>query len=439
MNISQNGTGGQPSQGYILNGTTVLPLGSNPVPPRRDPAGAKKVRRRIRRRFAWMLFLPIILGGVIVLSSLIFLPSTRDIEINATSGIVAIDGEDVAIVTYQDSSRPGLFEPTFQVRVAAVRLSDGTQLWDQRLNDDLIGDAVVLAGDAQWIYIGTDHGLVILDAASGAVQSQGTGVAGVGADAVLAASAYGYDQETQLIVLLSGTGQILQMPRGETVAVPADATVAARWQSTLSASSFYDDTTLTRNVEEAIGSDGTRYAVESVAEAVQRDVLAITPTSGDGVRGAEFVDAAILPEASGAPLLGTMLPTGQFIEGLFGDGDLDEAGIDELMQQLLSGAIEIPPTPAGLANGYVLVQHRASINAEGMQLSAVDALTGQVVSTTEMQTDALRALTGPGGTTAVIAAAPESWQPNRLLVLDQDGSFRVAEIGRLPWWLSPFG
>jgi hypothetical protein len=95
--------------------------------------------------------------------------------------------------------------------------------------------------------------------------------------------------------------------------------------------------------------------------------------------------------------------------------------------------------PAGAGQGVVLVQHRESVNADRVLLSSVDIATGKLIDTVEMQADAVRALTGPSGTTAVIAAAPESWSADRLLVLEDDGSFREVEVGAVPWWMVSFG
>jgi hypothetical protein len=82
----------------------------------------------------------------------------------------------------------------------------------------------------------------------------------------------------------------------------------------------------------------------------------------------------------------------------------------------------------------VLVQHRESVNAERTLLSSADIATGQLVDTVEIQGDAMRAITGPAGTTAVIAADPESWYPNELLVLEPHGGLRPVEVGATGWW-----
>lgn len=413
--------------GYILNGSSVPPPGSPPTAkPRKEPAKARGV-------IVVTVVLLIIIGSAIALSVSVLSPSARDIEIASTSGIVDIGGEDVAILVYHDSSRPGLFASGFQMRVAAIRASDGEQLWDQQLNDDLIGDAVVLAGDSKLVYIGSDNGLVILDAATGALRSQGLEIAGLGADAVLAASAYGYDTEANAVVALAGTGQVMQLLVGQDQATPADAAVAGRWKDVLNSGPFYDDTVLVDQVELAVSPDGTTYEVESVAESVERDALTAT-TDGRTVFRIELVDMTILPVTDIGPRRGVMLETGQFLEGDF--GDIDEDDIQALIEKAMSLSPDgkMPPAPAGLAQGVLLVQHRESVNAELMLLSSVDASTGQIIDTVEMKTDALRALTGPGGTTAVVAAVPDAWQPNSLMVLQPDGTFRAVEVGTLPWW-----
>lgn len=414
--------------GYILNGSSVQTPGwLPPEKPRKEPAKARGV-------IIAAVVLIAVIGAAIALSASVLAPSARDIEIASTSGIVDIDGEDVAVLVYQDSSRPGLFVSGFQTRISAIRTSDGEQLWDQQLNDDLMGDAVVLAGDADLVYIGSDDGLVILDAATGAVRSQGLEIAGLGADAVLAASAYGYDAEANAVVALAGTGQVMQLPVGQEQATSADAALAGRWKDVLNAGPFYDDTVLVDQVELAVSGEGTTYEVESVSEAVERDALIATSADGRAVFRTELVDMSILPATDIGPRRGVMLETGQFLDGDF--GDIDEDDIQALIEKVMGTGPDgnMPPAPAGLGQGFLLVQHKESVNAELMALSSIDAETGRIVDTVEMKVDALRALTGPGGTTAVIAAAPDAWRPNTMVVLQPDGTLRTVEVGTLPWW-----
>ncbi|MDQ0649420.1 hypothetical protein QFZ53_003616 [Microbacterium natoriense] len=164
----------------------------------------------------------------------------------------------------------------------------------------------------------------------------------------------------------------------------------------------------------------------------------ITSADGRTVRRTELVDAEILPVSEAAPL-GVMLETGQFIEGDFSDVDHDdiEALLEEARAQASSG--EATASPAGFGSGYVLVQHRESVNADRRLVSSVSVATGEIVDTVEMGADALRAVTGPSGTTAVIVAEPDSWQPDSLRVLGSDGSLRHVEVGAVPWWAVPFG
>ncbi|PVE94743.1 MULTISPECIES: PA2928 family protein [unclassified Microbacterium] len=422
------------SRGYVLNGTTVLPLQSTSLPTR-GPRDPRKVRRRIRLRFLGFFLAPVLVGGTIALVAWISTPPTRDVEILPGSAVLSIDEQDVAVVVYADSSRPGLFESIFQTRATAIRLSDGEALWDQRLNEELASEAVALAGDSSRVYIGTDEGLVILDAATGAIEAQGTGISGLGADAVLSASAYGYDAEANAVVALTASGGFVQIPVGALDAQPADAAVASRWQGTLSASAFLDTSALTRFVDTAIAPDGTTFAIEPLSAAVDRDALVITSSDEQLVRRTELVDAEILPETGAEPRPGVMLDTGQFLEGDFTGVDPDD--IEALLEAASRLTGESIPAPAASGTGFVLVQHRESVNADKRLLSSVDIATGQLVDTVEMGADAVRAITGPSGTTAVLAAAPDSWYPNTLFVLQEDGTLRQVAVGVVPWWVSP--
>lgn len=422
------------TRGYVLNGTTVLPLQATSAPTR-GPRDPRKVRRRIRMRFLGFFLAPAIVGGGIFLAAWILTPPTRDVEILPGSAIISIDEQDVAVVVYEDSSRPGMFEPLFQNRATAIRLSDGKTLWDQRLNEQLGSEAVALAGDSSRVYVGTDDGLVILDAATGAIEAQGSGIAGLGADAVLSASAYGYDSAANAVVALAATGGFVQIPVGATEAQPADAAVASRWQGTLSASPFLDSSALTRLADTAIAPDGTAFAIAQVSAAVGRDALVITSPDGETVSRTDLVDAEILPETGQEPRLGVMLETGQFLEGDF--SGVDAADIEALLEAASRMTGETIPAPAAVGTGFVLVQHRESVNAQRTLLSSVEITTGRLVDTVEMQTDAVRAMSGPSGTTAVIAAAPDSWYPNALLVLDEDGALRQIAVGTVPWWVAP--
>ncbi|MDQ0728403.1 PA2928 family protein [Microbacterium sp. W4I20] len=419
------------SRGYVLNGTTVLPLQATSLPTS-GPRDPRTLRRRLRLRFLGFLLAPAVIGATIYLLSAVLAPSSRDIEIQPGSAVVSIDEQEIAIMIYSDSSRPGPFEPMFQNRAAAIRLSDGKTLWDERLNDQLSSAAVALAADSARVYVGTDEGLVILNARTGAIEAAGAEIPGLGADAVLSASAYGYDREMNVVVALEASGSLVQIPVGSAEAQPADTTVTARWRGTLSASPLLDTSALTRLADAAATPDGTTFEIEQVDEAVGRDALVITSADGLLTRRTEFVDAEIIPVSGLAPQPGILLDTGQFVEGDFRDIDSDD--IEALLEAASQLTGETVPEPAAFETGYVLVQHRESVNAERTLLSSVDIATGQLVDTVEIQGDAMRAITGPAGTTAVIAADPESWYPNELLVLEPDGGLRPVEVGATGWW-----
>lgn len=253
---------------------------------------------------------------------------------------------------------------------------------------------------------------------------------------MLAASAYGYDPEANAVVALTASGGFVQIPVGGRDAQPADPAVASRWQGTLSASAFLDTTALTRFVDTAIAPDGTTFAIEPLSEAVSRDALVITSPDEQVVRRTELVDAEILPETGVEPRLGVMLDTGQFLEGDFTGIDADD--IEALLEAASRLTGESIPAPAASGTGFVLVQHRESVNADKTLLSSVEIATGRLVDTVEMGADAVRAMTGPSGATAVIAATPDSWFPNALLVLDEDGTLRQVGVGVVPWWVAPF-
>ena len=386
------------SNRYLLNASSVQPLASGQGATKRQaaPQTPKKARRRIRFRILGLLLLPELIA-VAIFCGAQFTSSFRSVEAEPTSAVVTMSGERIALVAFDDHTRPGIGEPMFQMRLAAYRLSDGAQLWDQRINEELSGAVVVLAASDDLIYVAETGGLVILDA-DGDIIARGDGIDGIGADAVLAVNAYAYDAGSDAIVLLSTRGDILQIPVGSTSAQPATPAQIRAGQG-LSAETRFDDTVLRAGgVEQAIGPDGTTFSVRSVDAAVGRDALEIGAESGTA--RAELVDAELLP----------VLPADQET-----------------------------PAAAGAGQGFVLVQHRESVNSDALMVSSIDVATGSIVDSAAVGGDLDGALPAPDGTTVYFAGEEGDWYPNRLMVLADDGSIDEIRIGQLPWWMALFG
>lgn len=386
------------SNGYVLNASSVQPLAAGTGStkhrePNRDP---KKVRRRNRFRFLGLLLLPACIAVAIFCIVQFAFSSGRTVEAEPTSAVVTMDGEPIALVAFDDHLRPGIGEPMFQMRLAAYRLSDGAQLWDQRINEELSGAVVVLAASDDFIYVAETGGLVILDA-DGNIVARGDGIDGIGVEAVLAVNAYAYDPDSDAIVLLSTSGDILQIPVGSVTAQPATP-AQIRTGRGLNSETRFDDTVLgLGGVEQAIGADGTIFSVRSVDAAVARDELEIA--SAVGAVRTELTDIELLPS----------LPADQEM-----------------------------PRAAGGEQGFVLVQHRESVNSDTQLVSSVDLVTGLIVDTVTVGSDVDGALAAADGSTAFFADE-EGEYPNRLMVLADDGTIDEVRIGQLPWWMALFG
>jgi len=172
---------------------------------------------------------------------------------NAIATGETTEGRHVAIVAYETDTFPHLDlfrigSIGYSVQVQAFDLDGGEPLWDTMLSNDypsMGAEALAVGGD--YAYVRTDHGLVILDVVTGAVTARDSDIPGLGDDYVASRNAYGWDPDTEQVVLLDQEGAIRSIPLGTQTAAPASPAVATRWQDQLDAASaerlsYYEST-----------------------------------------------------------------------------------------------------------------------------------------------------------------------------------------------------
>lgn len=354
---------------------------------------------------ASLLIYLLVFGALFFGVSYLMTRGTLSVELRTSAATVGTTEGEVALVPYQRNGAVGMIsmitQDTFQVRLAAVNVQDGELLWDVQLTDELSGDGVVLAATERYSYVATDHGLVILETLTGDTVAKGAEIDGLGERAVLATSAYGYDQRTNAIVALDTAGGTHVVPVGSTRARPATKAVAAAHQGWVRSDDPFDDTVFDEYDETAESIDtenGRTFALRASDTRLGRSRLEISsPSGGPVVRGPEFVDPSIVLEIEGRRV------------------ELDKAG---------TGSPDVEPTfepvrkPAGEAQGVVLVQHHTSVHDGGYHLSVLDAESGVLLDRVAMGGEVSRALSTESGATVLFAAEPGESYPDQLLVVN---------------------
>lgn len=150
-----------------------------------------------------------------------------------------VDGREIAALVYRNDTfgRLDLFRMDsigYSTQAEAFDLDTGERVWDTLLFAEFGGtEADVLGMGQEYVYITSTEGLLILDAAGGAIVAREGEIAGLGENYIAAQDAYAWDAETEAVVLLDATGTVLSIPVDSIEAVPAPAEVTARWAGEL--------------------------------------------------------------------------------------------------------------------------------------------------------------------------------------------------------------
>ncbi|PRY37839.1 PA2928 family protein [Umezawaea tangerina] len=354
------------------------------------PVAPYEAPRRVRRRFPRFLgvLVPLVFFAFMFFGFSYLASPEPDVHVQPGIAATSVDGHDVVLVPYERHGARGMFQlmakDMFQVRLAAADPATGAVLWDTQLSDELIWNASVLAAGAKYAYLATDSGLVVVDLHGGAIVAQGDKVTGLGGQFVAAPSAYGYDAASHRVVAMNADGAVLAIPLDDLVAAPADQATAAAWAGALSTRTSLPTTPSTA-AKAALGSDGR---IE-------------------------------LRERPGAP--------GGVLVRVAADGTETPAGVT-----VFHGAAIVLDggNAAGSASGHVLVRHKRSVNDTGTALSAVSLATGVVTGSLDVTSAPDRAVTLPGGSTAVAAG-------DQVVALGADGRVTALHIGATDFFGSP--
>lgn len=197
----------------------------------------RKPRAWVPPLLGWSALVIVLVGG-----GLATVESTAGpVRSNPSASVVVgqVDGRSIAVVVYETDTFPhlDLFRTEsigHSVQAEAIDLDTGQRVWDTMLaNPYPSPNAEALALGADYAYVRTDDGLVVLDAVAGNIVSRDAEIRGLGDDYIASLDAYAWDAEAQEIVLLDVHGTVLSIPLDTDLAGPASSAVTARWRDVL--------------------------------------------------------------------------------------------------------------------------------------------------------------------------------------------------------------
>lgn len=345
--------------------------------------------------------------------------SGPDVEVQSGSGFAEIDGREVALVPYDRNGSSDLWSDMFQLRLAAVDLASGEEVWDTQLADALAMDAKVLVAGEEYVYVTSGDGLFVVDLADGDVVAAEDEIDGLGEAYLAAYSAYGYDEAAESVIVLDRDGGIRTIPLDFLTASRADDGLARTWSQRLNPDG-HGPTTFTNEKEGLLAPDKVvRLSPVGSGEGVG---LNIVTHDGDVTRLGEqvFYDAAIVIDES----------------DVYG-GRSAEITPTRDWAELTSNSVD---TDTGVVAGHtadlVVVRHKKSDASDAVELSVVSLRTGEVLITETSAGEPGGAVSRADGTTLLpISGTTEVFSPDHLAVIDPTGDVDVHEIGDT----SPFG
>lgn len=349
-----------------------------------------------------------------------------DIAIHSGIGFAVHGDEELALVPYDRNGSGGLIasmrHDRFEVRLAAVELSTGETKWDVALADRQPWPVAVLAAGDHFAYVSTDNGLMVLDLADGGTVTEPGAVPGLERSRALPGAAYGFDPALGAVVALDVDGGVHVLPLDALEAEPADAATTATWSGVLFAEGSAPDIGGMTSTEALLADGESTVRLEPTADGALGGSLVCDGPGGERALGTKvFYGAGIVldqtsPFASFEVAIDVDALIAEFLE--------DPAAASE---DLWTG---FGTAAAGAGSGHVLVEHQPEPAVDAYALHVVDLGTGQVTASTATGARLGRALTGPGGYTAVIAAPEGSFWLSDLVLVAPGGSLERVEIGR---------
>jgi hypothetical protein len=329
-----------------------------------------------------------------------------------------------------------LTSDSIQVRIAAVDVATGDGRWDVQLSDGIGWRAAVVAAGERYAYLATDDGFQVRSLDDGSVVAEPGEIAGLAGAQSVSAAAYGYDPAIPAVVALDVNGGIHTIALDTLEAVPADEATAAAWSGRLFAEGTVTDFGGVTTTEALLADGESSVRIEPTAEGALGGTLIVRGADGaDRALGDRvFYDAAIvLDQTSTAPTSSV-------------EAEFDDVNVDDLVEDFLTdpegtatGLIPgLSRTAAGAASGHVLVEHRTEHGVEAYALHVIDLDTGRVTASLATASRLGRALTGPSGHTAVIAASADdsAWMSD-LVVVAPDGSIDRFTFGDMDFLGEP--
>lgn len=325
-------------------------------------------------------------------------------SIGAVVGYATISGHPAVLAAYGrvgGAGTPFGVGDHWQERLAAVSLHTGDLLWDVQLHGKSGWDRAVLA------------------------VAQNDQIPGLGNDYAKAYTAYHLDPRTRAVVILTQSGDVVEIPLGTTEAAPAPVAVADTWRDTLIADSapMRDATFEMIDVDPA--ATPKRMALpDGGAVRLSRETGVLIREWPDGrsdvlTRIDDLTRPELVYEIVRTPA--ALATAEQLAEGT------------GMFTKHHSAA-----SPLGTVSGVVLVRGDDPNAAGRESLRLIDVGSGETVAAVADLNDIKRATATPDGQILVIATpAFDASDGNLLIVLRPDGRVVSTDVGLTDFWGRP--
>ncbi|MFG3343135.1 PA2928 family protein [Glycomyces sp. NPDC048151] len=401
-------------------------------PPVRSPYGTpehpltpKPERGRGLGVFGSVLVMSLGIGAFAVGGEYLTAPDP-DIAIQSGIGFASHDGTDLALVPYDRNGSGDLISSlrneVFEVRLAAVDLATGDTAWDVKLTEEPSWKAAVVAAGERYAYVASDDGLMVLDLADGSTVTEAGDIPGLAGAQSVSGAAYAFDPGLGAVVALDVNGGVHTIALDALEAAPADADTTASWSGLLFAEGSVPDIGGMTSTEALLADGESTVWIEPTADGALGGGLVV-----DGPEGERALGTRVFYEA------GIVLDQTSMITTYTVEIDVDELIADAMEDAAAAGQDLLQgfgaQAAAGAGSGHVLVEHRPEPGVERYALHVVDLATGQVTASVDTGSRLGRALTGPGGHTAVIAAPEGSYWLSDLVIVAPEGSIERVQVG----------